>query len=711
MKKTVLTILSALLFASGAWAVSETISWSGTSLTGTGGTNVSAGTATAVDGSTYSAGTISISSSKIQTESKKHDSDSYWEDFSSCSTEGCTDATTTARIEFPITVASGFNFAVSEVDFKFEQGGGGGPAVHVYLVQGSTSTWIGYTTAATKAYDELSIDLSAGAAKLVFVLGVASNPSNNRQFKFSNISIKGTSTSAAPTHSITLNGNHDGAANGIATATEGSNLLTSISAPTYAGHVVEGYYQESGCTTLIADAAGNLQADKEGFTDSDGKWTATEDKILYAKWLLPISPALSYHVTTLNPTYITTANPTLTGNDGNGTVTYESSDESVVTVNANTGLVTAVAAGTTTITANIASNGGYAAGSAICNITVLDDELTDLYIFKKGTGYGGTDDSKFCISSELANGTENATSASATLAYSTYSVDGSTGMKRPGTAGTTVTYTFTVTQSNYAISSICTYGKLEEPAGAQYSWDGGKTWNPLSKYSESKMYFGAPTGKYPTSFIIKYVGISTSSGGLWWRNALVTMEPAPHILSLTAGKWASFCPSYSVTIPANVTAYKASINGAKDEITATAIDGGIIPAAEGVLLKATATDEYTFVKTETTASVSDNFLKGTTERTSSATLKGTETYLMALLKNEDKFVSYTGSYFPANRAYFAVTPPTLAPSAIRIVEEENNATSLDNIEYTDETVKFIQNGQLYIKRNGVVYDAMGRIIR
>ncbi len=510
---------------------------------------------------------------------------------------------------------------------------------------------------------------------------------------------------SAKTYTITLDDN-GGTADGEATATYNSNKLTGISAPTYAGHSVVGYYKEAECTNLIADAAGNLQVSTD-YTDGSGNWTTTSNQTLYAKWLAAISPALSYHVTTLNTAYITTANPTLTGNTGSGTVTYESSKPTVATVDAS-GVVTAVAAGTTTITANIASNAGYAAGSATCGITVLDAEVTDLYIFKKGSGYGG---SGKCVSSDDANQTANADKTSATGAYSTYGVTGSNGMDRPSDAGTTVTYTFTVTQSNYAISSICTYGKLEEPAGAQYSWDGGKTWNPLSKYSESKMYFGAPADTYPTSFIIKYVGISTSSGGLYWRNALVTMVPAPHILSLTAGKWASFCPSYNVTIPANVTAYKASINGAKDEITATAIDGGIIPAAEGVLLKASADGNYTFAQTATSSSVSDNFLKGTTERTSSSTLTGPGEYLMALLKNEDKFVHYTGSNFPANRAYFAIVPPASAPSAIRIVEEGNNATSIMNVEATDEAVKFIEDGKLFIKKNGVVYDAMGRAVR
>ena len=199
MKQKLFTLLTLLCFAvSGAWATDETVSWSGSSLAGTSGTNVTAGTATAVNGSTYKAGTISISSNKIVTESKKHTNDSYWEDFSSTpQTSTSTSPSGTARIEFPITVTTGYNFTVSEIDFTFEQGGGSGPAVHVFLVQGESSTWIGYTAAATKAYDGLSISLSEGSAKLVFVLGVASNLNNGRQFKLSGISIKGTSAVAA----------------------------------------------------------------------------------------------------------------------------------------------------------------------------------------------------------------------------------------------------------------------------------------------------------------------------------------------------------------------------------------------------------------------------------------------------------------------------------------------------------------------------------
>ena len=46
-----------------------------------------------------------------------------------------------------------------------------------------------------------------------------------------------------------------------------------------------------------------------------------------------------------------------------------------------------------------------------------------------------------------------------------------------------------------------------------------------------------------------------------------------------------------------------------------------------------------------------------------------------------------------------------------IIEEENNATGIQDIEAKDNAVKFIENGQLLIKREGIVYDAMGRVIR
>ena len=52
-----------------------------------------------------------------------------------------------------------------------------------------------------------------------------------------------------------------------------------------------------------------------------------------------------------------------------------------------------------------------------------------------------------------------------------------------------------------------------------------------------------------------------------------------------------------------------------------------------------------------------------------------------------------------------------APAVLRIVEGENNATAMENLDAAENTTKFIRNGVLYIIRNGVTYDAMGKQVK
>lgn len=74
-----------------------------------------------------------------------------------------------------------------------------------------------------------------------------------------------------------------------------------------------------------------------------------------------ITPTLSY---ASSVTVGGTLTPTLSGNTGNGTVTYSIKSGSGATVNSSTGLLTATAAGSVTVQAAIAANGGYCAGTA-----------------------------------------------------------------------------------------------------------------------------------------------------------------------------------------------------------------------------------------------------------------------------------------------------------------------------------------------------------
>lgn len=90
------------------------------------------------------------------------------------------------------------------------------------------------------------------------------------------------------TQSVTLNDNHGGDNNGSATATY-AGTVSSISAPEYSGHTVDGYYAESGCSNLVMTAAGVLQTSvTDGssvvWTDENSKWKHAAASTLYAHW-------------------------------------------------------------------------------------------------------------------------------------------------------------------------------------------------------------------------------------------------------------------------------------------------------------------------------------------------------------------------------------------------------------------------------------------
>lgn len=146
-------------------------------------------------------------------------------------------------------------------------------------------------------------------------------------------------------------------------------------------------------------------------------------------------------------------------------------------------------------------------------LKVTKPAMEDIYIWKKGAGYTG------CVANpDVA---ANANNEETQLTYSKATFTGVTAMGRAGEDNIEISLTFTA-KDGYYIQSICTYGKLEEPEGAQIAWD-GKDWQPLAAYTEGMKSFEAPADTYPVTFTIKFLGVSKSSGGLWWRNALVTL--------------------------------------------------------------------------------------------------------------------------------------------------------------------------------------------
>ena len=61
------------------------------------------------------------------------------------------------------------------------------------------------------------------------------------------------------------------------------------------------------------------------------------------------------------------------------------------------------------------------------------------------------------------------------------------------------------------------------------------------------------------------------------------------------------------------------------------------------------------------------------------------------------------------RAYLQL-PDATAP-ALRIIEAQNGATAIQGVEANETAHKFIQNGKLFILKNGITYDATGAVVR
>ena len=182
------------------------------------------------------------------------------------------------------------------------------------------------------------------------------------------------------------------------------------------------------------------------------------------------------------------------------------------------------------------------------------------------------------------------------------------------------------------------------------------------------------------------------------------------------GGWATFASPVKVAVPSGVTAYKAEyqLNGNEEELLLTSI-GDVIPAGEGVILHGEADHVYTFSPTNDAAGdYTGNALVGCPVRTDITSVAATKDIFClrySELYSLTGFFIYSGQYIAAGKAYLPLpkAEPSSAPRRIRFVfREEQGTTGFDptNAEAVP-TTKFIENGQLYIRRGDAVYTIQG----
>ena len=183
-----------------------------------------------------------------------------------------------------------------------------------------------------------------------------------------------------------------------------------------------------------------------------------------------------------------------------------------------------------------------------------------------------------------------------------------------------------------------------------------------------------------------------------------------------AGGWATFAAPIKLAVPEGLTAYKASYEKTEAEEILNLTEISVIPANTGVILKGTASEDYILTPTDAEASdVSGNVLVGCVTRTDVSAERATkDIFCMRYSGSYDftGFFLYEGQYVPAGKAYLALpklSQPSSAPRHVRFVIK--NEQTVTDIELTGadtvEATKFIENGQMFIRRGEAVYNLQG----
>jgi len=200
-------------------------------------------------------------------------------------------------------------------------------------------------------------------------------------------------------------------------------------------------------------------------------------------------------------------------------------------------------------------------------------------------------------------------------------------------------------------------------------------------------------------------------------------------IEVTSAGMATLVLPFAVpSLPDGVEAYTLTNSGDKD-IIATEVYS--LNADEPVLIKAPQ-DYYTFVSEEgasldissKTGLYRNGALVGTYYKINdvSAISTDADANYKYLLQNGSEGVGFyqvrdNSCYVDPYRAYLSCGYPGntggSAPARMRIVFRENTATGVENTESTkmDGSAKFLRNGQLYILRNGVEYNANGALVK
>ena len=239
--------------------------------------------------------------------------------------------------------------------------------------------------------------------------------------------------------------------------------------------------------------------------------------------------------------------------------------------------------------------------------------------------------------------------------------------------------------------------------------DMGTTNSKVSMHSSNKFFGLGLSCDNKANYSANAITIVKNAAAMLIAGESLTAEVSSVSASIGSTGWATFSSSYPLDFTGkSVNAYK--VTGVDESNVVELTQVYKVPANTGLLLSGT-TDDIP-VATGVMDDMTGNLMVA---GDGSAVTASATKYVLAN-QGEPAVLGFykiaSDVAVPYGKAYLDLTGVgSPAPAVIRIVDEENNATNLQNLDGTNNAVKFIENGRLYILKNGITYDALGRVIR
>ncbi len=426
----------------------------------------------------------------------------------------------------------------------------------------------------------------------------------------------------------------------------------------------------------------------------------------------PVDPSVTIDKSTI----VVDGTATISGPDGLS-ILYSGYDDEVVSVT-SAGVVTGLSAGTTTITATWSAVADtYNAGSKDFEVTVVEatiyEKVTDANQLVAGNKYilvaTGQNKAMGAQSSSIRNSVsvtiENDQVAITDEAVAVLTLGGETGA-----------WTFLASDNDkyLALNSASNAIHVGEDATEDAAkWTVTNDFELKSvnyddrilQYNSGSPRFACYSSNQQTAVLFVKKGSDVST----------TVNLAAACTDGIGNYYGTYSNEKAFRVPADLTVSAISVSKGKLTVTSYTT-GDIVKANTGVMISSTTSGDHSLILTESEGTeISGNMLKA-----SSVAMTGDNLFYRLTMHDGTDLGFWWGAedgaafVLAANKAYLAVpTNQTQdnAPARFWMENEENNATDIENVEASEKAIKFFENGQLLIKRDGITYDALGRKIR